>query len=139
MSASKAGVVGAMPMQVVCHLKIFAPDNRFANVRIIVMRLKIQKQSELFFNKRFLSDIFTDVHKCPMNISITTNTQPRTCILSAGVLYLCLLGLINTIFFPTVQESLSRHSEVKVHSDSSLLEVIMEAFFDVSDTDTDPH
>lgn len=74
-----------------------------------------------------------------MNIFRTTSTTQHPGILSAGVLYLCLLGLFNTIFFPTVQESLSRRTEVQVHSDSSLLEVIMETFFDVNDTDTDPH
>lgn len=74
-----------------------------------------------------------------MNVFRTTSTTQRPGILSAGVLYVCLLGLFNTIFFPTVQESLSHRSAVQMHSDSSLLEVIMEAFFDVNDTDSDPH
>ena len=54
---------------------------------------------------------------------------PRT---SAGVLYFCLLALLNTTFFPTIQESLLVKAHERVDSDSSLLEVIMENVFQIS-------
>ncbi|MBL0743142.1 hypothetical protein [Chryseolinea lacunae] len=67
----------------------------------------------------------------------TMRHSQRPGMLSLGVLYLCMFGLINTIFFPTIQESLS--SEVSIHAktDSSLMEVILETFFDVSDDGTE--
>jgi len=73
-----------------------------------------------------------------MNIFRSVGNSNAPSAVSVGVLYMCLLSLVNTIFFPTVQASLARRAEVhiQVHSDSSVMEVVMEKFFGVGDTDT---